>query len=132
MGAHPSRIEVNPWGILTITGENLYVAVDEMDQATFSTSAVCRLSDDGSAWVPIQTKMQSAKERMYAVDQLAGSGETFYLIAQINQGAAALSVESRRGPVDKSRTEGFETGNVGCVRQNRLRQRRGWTTVPLG
>ena len=72
--------------ILTITGKNLYVAVDEMDMATFSTSAVCRLSDNGSAWVPIQTKMQSAKERMYAVDQLAGTGETFYLIAQINQG----------------------------------------------
>ena len=59
--------------VLTITGENLYVVVDEIDMATFSTSAVCRLSDNGSAWMPIQTKMQSAKERMYAVDQLAGT-----------------------------------------------------------
>ena len=72
--------------VLTITGENLYVVVDGIDQATFSTSAVLRLSDDGNRWMPIQTKMQSAKERMYAVDRLVEAGETFYVIAQMSQG----------------------------------------------
>ena len=72
--------------VLTITGENLYVVVDGIDQATFSTSAVLRLSDDGNRWMPIQTKMQSAKERMYTVDRLVEAGETFYAIAQMSQG----------------------------------------------
>ena len=73
--------------ILTITGKNLYVAMDAMDMATFSTPAVYRLSDNGSTWMPIQTKMQSAKDRMYTVDQLVDAGETFYLIAQMGRGS---------------------------------------------
>ena len=72
--------------ILTITGNTVYLAVDEMDMATFSTSGVFRLSDDGNSWMPIQTKMQSANKRMYTVNQLAVSGKTFYVIAQMGQG----------------------------------------------
>ncbi|MDE0185433.1 MAG: hypothetical protein OXP71_08240 [Candidatus Poribacteria bacterium] len=75
-------------GTLTVSDGNLYAATNETNMGTWNpaTSGIYRLADDGNAWLPIRTNMQSAKERMYSVDQLALAGKTFYAIAQMGQG----------------------------------------------
>ena len=73
---------------LTVSGGKLYAGTHETNvRWNPSTSGVYRLADDGNSWFPIQTKMQSAKDRMYSVDQLAVSGETFYVVAQMGDGS---------------------------------------------
>ncbi len=72
---------------LTVSGGKLYAGTNETNYRwNPSTSGIYCLADDGNSWMPIQTKMQSAKNRMYTVDQLVDAGETFYVIAQMGQG----------------------------------------------
>ena len=76
-------------GTLTISGEKLYAATNETNYNTqnLSTSGVYRLADDENSWVPIQTNMQSANDRIGGVNQLTVSGETFYAAAHTGDGA---------------------------------------------
>ena len=67
-------------GLLTVSGGKLYVATNELKP---STSGIYRLADDKNSWMPIQTNMQSSNNRIYVVNQLAISGETFYVVTQI-------------------------------------------------
>ena len=67
-------------GLLTVSGGKLYVATNELKP---STSGIYRLADDENSWMPIQTNMQSSNNRIYVVNQLAISGETFYVVTQI-------------------------------------------------
>ena len=67
-------------GLLTVSGGKLYVATNELKP---STSGIYRLADDGNSWIPIQTNMESSNNRIYVVNQLAISGETFYVVTQI-------------------------------------------------
>ncbi len=73
---------------LTVSGGNLYAATNETNvRWNPSTSGVYRLADDGNSWVPIQTNMQSVNNRIYSVNQLTVSGETFYIVEQTGDGA---------------------------------------------
>ena len=74
---------------LTVSGGKLYAATNETNYSTqnLSTSGVYRLADDGNLWVPIQTNMQSSNDRIYGVNQLTVSGETFYAVGQMGDGA---------------------------------------------
>ena len=65
---------------LTVSGGKLYVATEELKP---STSGIYRLTNDGNSWTPIQTDMQSSNDKIYVINQLAISGETFYIITQI-------------------------------------------------
>ena len=67
-------------GLLTVSGGKLYVTTNELKP---STSGIYRLADDGNSWIPIQTNMESSNNRIYVVNQLAISGETFYVVTQI-------------------------------------------------
>ena len=70
-------------GTLTVSGGKLYIATNETNYGLNpSTSGIYFLADDGSSWRPIQTNMQSAENRIYVVNQLAISGETFYIVGQ--------------------------------------------------
>ena len=73
---------------LTVSGGKLYAATNETNvRWNPSTAGIYRLADDGSSWVPIQTNMQSANDRIYGVNQLTVSGETFYVVGQMGRGA---------------------------------------------
>ena len=73
---------------LTVAGGELYAATNETNvRWNPSTSGVYCLADDGNSWVPIQTNMQSANDRIYVVNQLIVSGETFYVVGQMGDGA---------------------------------------------
>ena len=73
---------------LTVAGGELYAATNETNvRWNPSTSGVYCLADDGNSWVPIQTNMQSANDRIYGVNQLVVSGETFYVVGQMGDGA---------------------------------------------
>ena len=73
---------------LTVSDGNLYAATNETNvRWNPSTSGVYRLADDGNSWIPIQTNMQSANDRIYGVNQLIVSGETFYIVGQMGDGA---------------------------------------------
>ena len=73
---------------LTVAGGKLYAATNETNvRWNPSTSGVYCLADDGNSWVPIQTNMQSANDRIYGVNQLIVSGETFYVVGQMGDGA---------------------------------------------
>ena len=76
-------------GILTVSGGKLYVATNETNYGmqNLSTSGVYRLADDGSSWVAIQRNMQSSNDRIYGVNELTVSGETFYIVGQMGDGA---------------------------------------------
>ena len=76
-------------GILTVSGGKLYVATNETNYGiqNLSTSGVYRLADDGSSWVAIQRNMQSSNDRIYGVNELTVSGETFYVVGQMGDGA---------------------------------------------
>ncbi len=75
-------------GTLTISEGKLYAATNETyyGSQNLSTAGVYRLADDGNSWVPIQTNMQSVNDRIYAVNQLIVSGETFYVVGQMGDG----------------------------------------------
>ena len=75
-------------GTLTISEGKLYTATNEAyyGSQNLSTAGVYRLTDDGNSWMPIQTNMQSTNDRIYAVNQLIVSGETFYIIGQMGDG----------------------------------------------
>ena len=73
---------------LTVSDGNLYAATNETNYRwNPSTSGLYRLADDGSSWVAIQRNMQSANDRIYGVNQLMVSGETFYVVGQMGDGA---------------------------------------------
>ena len=73
---------------LTVSGGKLYAATNETNiRWNPSTSGIYRLADDENSWLPIQTNMQSANDRIYGVNQLTVSGETFYVVGQMGQGA---------------------------------------------
>ena len=76
-------------GTLTVSGGKLYAATNETNYGmqNLSTAGVYRLAEDGNSWVPIQTNMQSAKDRIYGVNELTVSGETFYIVGQMGDGA---------------------------------------------
>ena len=65
---------------LTVSGGKLYVATEELKP---STSGIYRLADDGNSWIPVQTNMHSFNSKIYVVNQLAISGDTFYIVTQI-------------------------------------------------
>ncbi len=71
-------------GILTVSGGTLYIATNETNYGLNpSTSGIYSLADDGNSWIPVQTTMESSNNRIYAVNQLAISGETFYIVGQM-------------------------------------------------
>ena len=73
---------------LTVSGGNLYAATNETNvRWNPSTSGIYHLAEDGNSWIPIQTNMQSANDRIYGVNQLIVSGETFYVVGQMGDGA---------------------------------------------
>ena len=79
-------------GMLTISRGKLYAATAETyyGRQNLSTSGVYHLADGGNSWIPIQTNMQSTNDRIHGADQLAVSGETFYVVAQMGDGRARL------------------------------------------
>ena len=71
-------------GVLTVSGGKLYTATNETNYGLNpSTSGIYSLADDGNSWIPVQTNMQSSNNRIYVVNQLAISGETFYIVGQM-------------------------------------------------
>ena len=71
-------------GLLTVSGGKLYIATNETNYGLNpSTSGIYHLADDGNSWIPIQTNMESSNNRIYVVNQLAISGETFYIVGQM-------------------------------------------------
>ena len=74
---------------LTVSGGQLYAATNETNYSTqsLSTAGVYRLADDGNSWIPIQRNMRSSKDRIDGVNQLTVSGETFYAVGQMGDGA---------------------------------------------
>ena len=69
---------------LMVSDGKLYAATNETNYGLNpSTSGVYRLAENGNSWVPIQTNMQSANNRIYVVNQLAITGETFYIVGQM-------------------------------------------------
>ena len=76
-------------GTLTVSGGKLYAATNETNHSTqnLSTSGLYYLANDENSWVPIQRNMRSANDRIYVVNQLMVSGETFYAVGQMGDGA---------------------------------------------
>ena len=76
-------------GTLTVSGRKLYAATNETNYSmqNLSSAGVYRLADDENSWVPIQTNMQSANDIIYGVNELTVSGETFYIVGQMGDGA---------------------------------------------
>ena len=71
-------------GMLTVAGGKLYTATNETNYGLNpSTSGIYSLADDGNSWIPVQTNMVSSNNRIYVVNQLAISGETFYIVGQM-------------------------------------------------
>jgi photosystem II stability/assembly factor-like uncharacterized protein len=69
---------------LTVSGGKLYAATNETNYGLNpSTSGIYSLADDGNSWMPVQTNMQSSSNRIYVVNQLAISRETFYIVGQM-------------------------------------------------
>ena len=69
--------------VLTVSGGKLYAATNETNYGLNpSTSGIYSLADDGNSWIPVQTNMQSSSNRIYVVNQLAISRETFYIVGQ--------------------------------------------------
>ncbi len=69
---------------LTVSGGKLYAATNETNYGLNpSTSGIYSLADDGNSWIPIQANMESSSNRIYVVNQLAISGETFYIVGQV-------------------------------------------------
>ena len=70
--------------VLTVSGGKLYTATNETNYGLNpSTSGIYSLADDGNSWLPVQTNMQSANNRIYVVNQLVISGQTFYIVGQM-------------------------------------------------
>ena len=76
-------------GTLTVSGGKLYAATNETNYSmqNLSSAGVYRLADDENSWAPIQTNMQSANDIIYGVNELTVSGETFYIVGQMGDGA---------------------------------------------
>ncbi len=73
---------------LTVSGGKLYTATNETNyRLNPSTSGVYCLADDGNSWIPIQTNMRSANDRIYGVNQLIVSRDTFYVVRHMGDGA---------------------------------------------
>ena len=69
---------------LTVSGGKLYTVTNETNYGLNpSTSGIYSLADDGDSWIPVQTNMESSNNRIYVVNQLAISGETFYIVGQM-------------------------------------------------
>ena len=68
-------------GTLVVSDGKLYAATNETNLGTWNppTSGIYRLADDGNSWLPIQTNMQFPNDRIYRVNQLTVTGETFYV-----------------------------------------------------
>ena len=77
-------LEAIYWEALTVSDGKLYTIITNYSAGT---SDIYRLADDGNSWLPIQTNMQSFNDRIYSVNQLTISGETFYVVGQMGQGA---------------------------------------------
>ena len=118
---------------LTVSGGKLYAATHETNvRWNPSTSGVYCLSDDENSWIPIQTKMQSAKDRMYTVDQLVVSRETFYVASQMGDGSQLYRWRVGEDLWTQLRPQAFfELATISCVRQNRLSQPSESKIVPL-
>ena len=73
---------------LTVSGGKLYAATNETNiRWNPSTSGIYCLADDENSWLPIQTNMKSANDRIYGVNQLTVSRDTFYVVGQMGRGA---------------------------------------------
>ena len=71
-------------GMLTVSRGKLYIATNETNYGLNpSTSGIYSLAADGNSWIPVQTNMESTNNRIYVVNQLAISGETFYIVGQM-------------------------------------------------
>ena len=71
-------------GMLTVSGGKLYIATNETNYGLNpSTSGIYSLANDENSWIPVQTNMASSNNRIYVVNQLAVSGETFYIVGQM-------------------------------------------------
>ena len=84
-----------------ISKSELYLGLEETNYGRRNkpfTAGIFRLSEDQKSWVPVQTEMRTDDidhpkknlypkfERLYSVDELVISGDTFYAIAQIGEG----------------------------------------------
>ena len=76
-------LEAIYWETLTVSGGKLYTIITNYSTGT---SDIYRLAGDVNSWLPIQTNMPS-DDRIYSVNQLTVSGETFYVVGQMGQGA---------------------------------------------
>ena len=75
---------VSDGGMLAVSGGKLYITTNETNYGLNPpTSGIYCLADDGNSWIPVQTNMQSSNNRIYVVNQLAISRETFYIVGQM-------------------------------------------------
>ena len=82
------------WTFAVADGE-LYLGLHETNLGRRDkpfTAGIYRLADDQNSWIPVQTEMRTDEHghrgyhRLYSVDELVISGNTFYAIAQMGQG----------------------------------------------
>ena len=68
---------------LVVSGGKLYVATCESNTSRWNpgTSGIYCWAEDENSWLPIHMNMPSFNDRIDIIDQLAISGETFYIIA---------------------------------------------------
>ena len=82
------------WSFAIADGE-LYLGLIETNLGSREgpfTAGIFRLAEDQNSWIPVQTEMRTndhghqGYHRLYGVDELVISGNTFYAIAQMGQG----------------------------------------------
>ena len=68
---------------LTVSGGKLYAATCESSTNRWNpgTSGIYYLAEDESSWLPVHPNMPSFNAEINSIDQLAVSGETFYVVA---------------------------------------------------
>ena len=96
---HQGLPETEAW-TFTVADRILYLGLHETNMGTRkpSTAGIYRLADDQNSWIPVQTEMRTDNldhpkknvypkyQRLYSVDELVISGNTFYAIAQMGSG----------------------------------------------
>ena len=77
----------NDWATLTVSGDELYAAMNENNSSWWITyPGIYGMAEDGNSWLPIQTNMQSSNGKISSVYQLVVSEETFYVVGSTGQG----------------------------------------------
>ena len=94
MPIHQGLPVTEAWAFALADGE-LYLGLHETNYGRRDkpfTAGIYRLADDQHSWIPVQTEMRTddhghqGYHRLYGVNELVISGNTFYAIAQMGQG----------------------------------------------